>query len=71
MNRTDFTPIETHLHRARLERVAFLADLIAEGIVQALRATQRAAQFLRHAGAEALRWPESYSTSISRRPRQA
>ena len=71
MNRTDFTPIETQLSRARLERIAFLADLIAEGIVQALQAVRRASAFLRHAAAEALRGPESYSTAITRRHRQA
>ncbi len=67
MDRIDFSPIEEHIRKARIERAVYGGEMIAAGIVWSLDGVRRVVQTLSIAGKNALQPPAFYTTSVTRR----
>ena len=62
----NYSSIEIHMRRARLERSAALGEAIADAIVAAWAALKRAGQYLQVQAEQMTKTPDSYSTSLRR-----
>ena len=60
----DYRPIEIHIRRARLERSAYLGEVIADGILATWSGMKQLATVVSAKVYELVRTPDTYSTSM-------
>jgi hypothetical protein len=65
-SKIDYSSIETHIRRARLERSVALGEAIADSIQAIWVALKRAGHFLKTQFETVMKTPHSYSTSLRR-----
>lgn len=65
-SKIDYSSIEIHMRRARLERSAALGEAIADAILAGWAALKRAGQYLVVQAEQMTKTPDSYSTSLRR-----
>ena len=65
-SKIDYSSIEIHVQRARLERSVALGDAIAESILTIWVALKRAGKYIKVQAEQLARTPDSYSTSLRR-----
>ncbi len=65
-SKIDYSSIEIHVRRARLERSLALGNAIAESIFTVWVALKRAGQYLKVQAEQLTKTPDSYSTSLRR-----
>ncbi|MBL8519622.1 MAG: hypothetical protein JNK75_03035 [Betaproteobacteria bacterium] len=68
---TDFTPIEDHIRRARIDRAVYLSGLLVKGVMGTVALHRRGWHALADAANRALQPPAYYTTSLTRRTPQA
>ena len=65
-SKIDYSSIQIHMRRARLERSAALGEAIASSIFTIWVALKRSGQYLKAQADMLTRTPDSYSTSLRR-----
>ena len=64
--RIDYSAIETHIRRARLQRSAAIGELIADGVVSTWTGLKHAAAWIARQAHLATQTPHDYTTSLPR-----
>lgn len=65
-SKIDYSSIQIHIRRARLEHSAALGEGIADSVLAVWVALKRAGHFLKTQFETAMKTPHSYSTSLRR-----
>ena len=65
-SKIDYSSIEIHVRRARLERSLALGEVIADSILAVWVVLKRAGRYLKVQAEQLARTPDSYSTSLRR-----